>query len=89
MQQEKARQPSMLEAVLGPAEYAARTRAAAQQQQECMGDYTVSPSRLAGPGLGAAEPPNPLQALLDAGSRAGPEPEGAHSRATTCAPWLP
>lgn len=85
LRQEQPRPPSMLEAALGPAEYAARMQAAAaqqQKQQQGMEEFTRSPARPAGPGCGAAaEPPHPLQALLDAGSRAGPEPEGAQGTA--------
>jgi hypothetical protein len=82
----------MVEAALGPAVAgAARARAAAQQQRGSMGEFTTSPPRLQGPRAKAAEePPDLLQALLDAGSRAGPaEPEGARLPPALVTPhWL-
>ena len=89
MQQDKSRRPTMLEAALGPAEYAARMEAAAQQGQQGMEHFNTSPSRQAGPICIASEPPNPLQTLLDAGSRAGPELKGAHSSTVHCSPLDP
>ena len=74
---------SMVEAAVGSAVVAAARVKAAAQHRAGIEDFSISPARLRGLHAEEAEAPNPLQALLDAGSRAGPaEPEGARLSST-------